>query len=95
MQFDEYPDGELQEKDFTVAQRHRVERALHLRGTTSATPWDHDVTVNRAWRMPKGLVRRLPRWGQRLPARDAWAVPGATSTSSRCSPTPRTRAMST
>ena len=93
MQFDEYPDGELQEKDFTV---------VTAIGTTErftyeydfGDSWEHEITVHRVWRMPKGLKFAVCLDGANACPR-TWAVPGATSTSSRCSPIRHTRSSST
>ena len=54
MQFDEYPDGELQEKDFTVVTAIGSNERFTYEYDFGDS-WDHEVTVHRVWRMPKGL----------------------------------------
>ena len=54
MQFDDYPDGELQEKDFTVVTAIGAnERFIYEYDFGDS--WDHEISVHRVWRMPKGL----------------------------------------
>ncbi|MDZ7734158.1 MAG: plasmid pRiA4b ORF-3 family protein [Acidimicrobiia bacterium] len=54
MQFDEYPDGELQEKDFTVVTAiGNTERFTYEYDFGDS--WVHEITVHRVWRMAKGL----------------------------------------
>lgn len=94
MQFDEYPEGEVQEKDFTVVgaigsnERFTYEYDF-------GDSWEHDVTVHRVWRMPKDLKFAVCLDGANACPPEDVAVPGATSNSSRCSPTPHTRSTST
>jgi len=54
MQFDEYPEGELYEKAFTVV----TAVGAHERFTYEydfGDSWVHEITVLRVWRMAKGL----------------------------------------
>ncbi len=54
MQFDEYPEGELDEKDFTVGTAiGSNERFTYFYDFGDS--WDHEVTVHRHWRMSTGL----------------------------------------
>lgn len=54
MQFDDYPEGELQEKDFTVVtaiggnERFTYEYDF-------GDSWEHEITVHGVWRIAKGL----------------------------------------
>ena len=54
MQFDEFPEGELNEKDFTVV-RAISEATRFSYEYDFGDSWDHEVVVERAWRMPIGL----------------------------------------
>ena len=54
MQLDEHPDEELEEKDVTVVTAVRAnERFTYEYDFGDA--WDHEITVHRTWRVPKGL----------------------------------------
>jgi hypothetical protein len=54
MQFDEYPDGELQEKDVTVITAIGANEWFTY-DYDFGDSWEHQVTVHRVWRMAKGL----------------------------------------
>ncbi len=54
MQFDEYPYGERQEKDFTVVTAIGAnERFIYEYDFGDS--WAHEITVHQVWRMAKGL----------------------------------------
>jgi hypothetical protein len=54
MHFDEYPEGEIDEKSLTVARAvGGHERFVYEYDFGDS--WEHDVTVHAAWRMPIGL----------------------------------------
>lgn len=54
MQFDEYPDGELQEKDVTVITAIGSNERFAYEYDFGDS-WEPEITLHRVWRMPKGL----------------------------------------
>jgi len=54
MQLDDYPDEELQEKDFTVVTAIGTNERFGYEYDFGDS-WEHEITVHRVWRMPKGL----------------------------------------
>lgn len=54
MQFDDYPDGELQEKNFTVASVAGAHENFTYEYDFGDS-WEHDISIHRVWRMPIGL----------------------------------------
>jgi hypothetical protein len=54
MQFDEFPEGELNEKDFTVVTAVGESTRFSYEYDFGDS-WDHEVVVERVWRMPIGL----------------------------------------
>ena len=54
MQFDDYPDDELQEKDFTVVTAIGANERFTYEYDFGDS-WEHEITVHRVWRMSKGL----------------------------------------
>lgn len=54
MQFDDYPDGELQEKDFTVVAAIGTNERFGYEYDFGDS-WEHEIIVHRVWWMPKGL----------------------------------------
>lgn len=94
MQFDDYPEGELDEKAFTVVAAVGTNERFTYEYDFGDS-WEHEITVHRVSRMAKGLkspsastapTRVLPRTS---------VGRGATSTCSPSSLTLRTRSTST
>ena len=54
MQFDDYPEGELQEKDFTVVTAVGANERFTYEYDFGDS-WEHQITVHRVGRMTKGL----------------------------------------
>ncbi len=54
MHFDDYPDGELHEKDFTVVTAVGTNDRFTYEYDFGDS-WEHEVTVRGMWRMPRGL----------------------------------------
>jgi hypothetical protein len=54
MQFDDYPEGELDEKDFTVVTAVGTNESFTYEYDFGDS-WEHEITVHRVWRMAKGL----------------------------------------
>ncbi len=81
MQFDDYPDDELQEKDFTVVTAVGANERFTYEYDFGDS-WEHEITVHRVWRMPKGLKFAVCLDG-------ANACPPEDGTTSRCRRTTR------
>ncbi len=94
MQFDEYPQGELQEKDFTVVPAIGSNERFTY-DYDFGDSWVHDITVHRVWRMAKGLKFAVCLDGANACPPKTSEVRGATSTYSRCWQIPRTWSMCT
>ena len=54
MQFDDYPEGELDEKDFTVVNAVGTSERFTYEYDFGDS-WEHEITVHRVWWMAKGL----------------------------------------
>jgi len=54
MQFDDYPEGELDEEDFTVVTAVGTNDRFTYEYDFGDS-WEHEITVHRVWRMTKGL----------------------------------------
>ena len=90
MQFDEYPEEELQEKESTVVTAVGAnERFVYEYDFGDS--WEHEITVHRVGQMPKGLKFAVCLDGANAFRPRTSGDRGVTSTCWPCSQIPRTR----
>ena len=91
MQFDEYPEGEIDEKHVTVLSAIG-EHPSFLYEYDFGDSWEHEIVVEEFARPPLGLKHAVCLDGQNAcPPEDCGGTGGYAGASCRCSPTPSTR----